>query len=210
MSCIDLIHSIPESLAEAASIDDLTETVMNTDTWEERQAQVLDYIYRQRLVRLIRTAKRGESTLKELRAFAEHLDKTTHPSRIKKLHNLTKPYGARWVAYLDILESRVAALESDAPDHLMNRKNVKDILALILENETVSRKHIREKLNLQPANLTRILNMMEASELIESRKVGREKIFSPGANSTECTPETSSRTPATGRWARCLRQEEAA
>ncbi|MCP4118449.1 MAG: hypothetical protein GY737_24240 [Desulfobacteraceae bacterium] len=209
MSYIDLIHCIPESLAESVSIDDLTETVIKIDAFEERQAQVLDYIYRQRLIRLVCTAKRGQSTVKDLRTFAEHMDKVTLPVRIKKLDHLDKPYGARWTAYLEILESRLAALESDAPYHLMNRKNVKEILELILEKGTVSRKQIKETLNLKPANLTRILNMMETSELIESYTVGREKIYSAGANSSVCNPKIPSINSETKRGASYLRLKEA-
>ncbi len=207
---IDLICGIPEKLAESASMDDLTETVLRIDAWDDRQAQVLDYVYRQRLIRLITSAKRGNAASNELSAFARHLDKTTHPVRIKRLDGLDKPYKERWTAYLDIVESRLAALESDVPDHVMNLKNVREILTLVFEQESVSRKTIKDRFNLQPANLTRILNMMEASDLIVCQKVGREIRVSAGPNSHAYEPEASPEHPDFRRWGACFRQQTAA
>lgn len=196
---IDLIYGVPEKLAETATVNDLTETVLSMESWNDRQAEVLDYVYRQILIRLITTAKRGEGTAAELRAFTEHLDRATHPARLKKLENLSKPYGPRWTAYLDLLGSRLASLESDVPDRVMSLKNVREILSFILEHGTVERKKIQQKLGLKPANLTRILNTMESSDLIVSKTVGREKLYSAGANSTVLTTQTKKDEPGVKR-----------
>jgi hypothetical protein len=180
---IDLVHCIPEKLAETVAINDLTETVLSMESWNDRKAHVLDFIYRQLLDRLLRVAKRGEDSARGLRGFAEHLDRATHPVRLKKLEHLSKPYGARWTAYLDIMNGCLASLESDVPDRAMGLKNVPEILAFILEHGTVERKKIQVKFNLKDGNLTRILNTMESSDLIISETVGREKRYSGGSNS---------------------------
>lgn len=207
---IDFIYSVPEKLAETVTVNDLTETVLPMESWNDRQAEVLDYVYRQILIRLITTAKRGEETAAELRSFAEHLDRATHPARVKKLENLTKPYGPRWTAYLDLLGSRLASLESDVPDRVMSLKNVREILSFILEHGTVERKKIKNEFELKPANLTRILNTMESSDLIVSATVGREKLYSAGANSTVLTTQTEKDEPEEKRWADCFRLQPAA
>jgi hypothetical protein len=207
---IDLIYCAPEKLAETVAINDLTETVLSMESWNDRQADVLDYVYRQILIRLVCTAKRGEEAAAELRAFAEHLDRATHPARLIKLESLSKPYGARWTAYLDILGSRLASLESDVPDRVMSLKNVREILEYILDRGTAKRKDIRDKFQLRPANLTRILNTMESSDLIVSRTVGREKLYSPGANSTILKTRTEEDESAVKRGAAYLRLQHAA
>lgn len=206
---IDLIYSVPEKLAETVSVNDLSETVFSMENWNDRQAEVLDYVYRQILIRLITTAKRGEETVAELRAFAEHLDRATHPSRSKKLESLSKPYGARWTAYLDILGSRLASLESNVPDRVMTLKNVREILAFILEHGTVERKKIQDEFKLKPPNLTRILNTMESSDLIVSCSVGREKLYSAGANGAFFRTETTREKTQEDRWCNVFRQRVA-
>lgn len=110
MTNIDLINCAPEALAESALLSDLMESIQKIDRMNDRQAEVLDYIYRHRLVRLLRTVNRGEGSAAELEELYEHLDRVAHPSRLNQLNSLEKPYGARWTAYQDILEHRLAAL----------------------------------------------------------------------------------------------------
>ncbi len=208
---IDLIHCIPEKLVETASTKDLTETVLNKKTFEAREAEVLDYLYRQKLITLVRRAKRGEKSVEELHAFAEHLDRSTHPARLKKLAHLDKPYGARWMAYLDILQSRMAAMGSDVPHQLLKRKHIKEILDVVIESGRAEQKQIREQFKLKAPNLKRILNMMEAAELIEIRTQGRSNIIFPGANISAFRDEMDAeQTKTPHRWARVLRIDKAA
>jgi DNA-binding transcriptional ArsR family regulator len=184
MTTIDLIHSIPDDLAETATLKDLLETVRVIDSWEERQAEVLDFIYRLRVVRLIRSKADSDALIEMIR----HLDKVTHPRRVSQLNGLKKAYGDRWMAYMDILDTRLAALQSGVPARLLARRNVREILELVLARGEIRRSEIGEAFNLKPANLTRILNMMAAAELIECRVKGREKRVLPGANAGIACP----------------------
>ena len=201
MSKIDLINSSPEVLAETADLNALLETVKGIDRWEDRHGQVLDHIYRQRLIKLIRTG----APVNNLRALNEHLARVAHPRRFKQLDSLDRPYGARWTGYQDILESRIAALESNAPKQLLKRAHVKEILNMLIDGSVRTQSDIKTKLKLQPANLTRILNMMESNELIKRKIVGRENRIVPGPNAGRFLPVRHER-----RGASYLRLEKAA
>ena len=184
MPKIDIINSSPEVLAETASLDALLEAVRAIEKWDDRHGQVLDHIYRQRLIKLIRTG----APVNDLRALNEHLTRAAHPRRLKQLNNLDRPYGARWTVYQDILESRIAALDSNAPKQLLKRAHVLEILNLLVDGSVRTQGDIKRELDLLPANLTRILNMMESNELIERKIAGREKQIVPGPNAGRFLP----------------------
>jgi len=168
---IDLACAVPETLAQEAKLGDLLDTVRNTAVWEDRQAEVLDYVYRERLIRLIRE----RAPVEEIRAFHEHLGRVAHPRRKEAWEGLSKPYFARWSAYRDVLENRIAALSSEAPRQVLQRAHVREILDLVATGAADSQKTLGEMLGLTKTNLTRVLQLMEANELIERRSQGREK-----------------------------------
>ncbi len=194
MAIIDLIHCSPEELAELASLSDLMETIRNADRIDERQAQVLDYVYIYRVIRLIRFARRGENSTRELEDLFEHLDRVTHPRWLALLKNPERPYGARWTAYRDILENRLGALLSQVPERLLKRAHVEEILHLITKEKSISRKKIGKVLGLKQANLTRVLHMMEANELIDCHPIGRKIILTAGANAPGQSPTAENET----------------
>jgi hypothetical protein len=192
---IDLIHCIPEELAESARIEDLLETVRGIERWEDRQAEVLDSIYRLRVLRLVR-----EGSVDEIRSLNRHLRQVVHRRRREALDRLSKAYGAQWEGYADLLESRLAALSSEVPVALIKgREHVREILRLVFRGEARTQGEIQRKLALQPANATRVLNLMEANELIKRMKVGREKLIFPGANAERLRGEIEGAEEGTGR-----------
>ena len=177
MPTIDLKTAVPEILAETASLDDLLAAVKGIEAWDDRQAEILDHAYRFRTAKLLRAAD-AESEILEL---ITHLDRVAHPRRTAALDGLEKPYASRWRAYVDLLDARLHALQSPAPAMVMRRAHVEKILDLVVRGEVSNRKELKEKIRLRDANLTRLLNLMEANELIERRAVGREKKILPGA-----------------------------
>ncbi len=182
MANIDLINCAPEALAESTPLSDLMDSIQKIDHVNDRQAEVLDYIYRHRLVRLLRTVNRGEGATPKLEELYEHLDRVTHPRRLNQLNALEKAYGDRWIGYQDILEHRLAALMNQPSKWILERAHVKEILSFVLFEKSIKQKQIRGKLGLKPANLTRILAMMAANELINIHTRGREKIVNIGEN----------------------------
>ncbi len=200
MEAIDLIHCVPEKLAEEANLDQLLQTVKSIEKWEERHAEVLDYVYRQRLIRLL--VRRSSED--DLSALNEHLECMLHPRRLEAMQHLSRPYSDRWAAYKDILESRLASLRSRAPQQVLKMAHVEQILDLLLSGRASKQADIKEAFRLRPANLTRVLNIMEANDLIERRTEGREKLIRPGPGIERIRSALETDTPKTRRWAYCL------
>ncbi|MGA2400563.1 MAG: winged helix-turn-helix domain-containing protein [Syntrophobacteraceae bacterium] len=202
METIDLIQCIPEKLAEEANLDRLLQTAKSIDRWEERHAEVLDYIYRYQLIRLL--VRRSSED--DLNALNEHLERMLHPRRQEAMQHLGRPYGERWAAYKDILESRLASLHSAAPQEVLKMARVKQILELVLRGGATKQTEIQERLGLKPANLTRVLNVMEANELIDRRKEGRENTIHPGPGTDRLLPALKKDTTETDRMTDAFRQ----
>ena len=197
---LDLIYCVPVKLAEEASLDQLLQTAKSIEQWEERHAEVFDYIYRQRLIWMLTR----RASVDDLSALNEHLARMLHPRRLEAMRHLSKPYGERWAVYRDILESRLASLRSSAPKLVLEMAHVRQILELVRSGRATRQSEIGKALGLKPANLTRILNVLDANELIERRTEGREKLIrpGPGIDRIPSAPETD--TPKMPRWAGCL------
>ncbi len=176
MSAIDLESAVPEILAETASLDDLLAAVKGVETWDDRKAQILDHVYRYRTDKLLRAAD-AENGIPEL---IGHLDRVAHPRRAAALDGLEKPYASRWRTYIDLLDARLHALQSPAPAMVRRRAHVEEILELVVGGAVANRKELRQKTGLGEANLTRLLNLMAANELIVLSAAGREKRIMPG------------------------------
>ena len=54
MKHTDLINCSPEKVEEDLSFDELLETIFSIEKWEERHAEVIDYIYSSKTIRLLR------------------------------------------------------------------------------------------------------------------------------------------------------------
>ena len=177
----NLLEDMPQELVESADLEELMATVLAIPQWQNRHAQVLDYIYRHRLLRLVRTSGTGCAPLEDVDAFYDHLARVNHPRRREVLNALDRPYADRWRAYLDLLDTHIGALRSRAPERLLQqRSHVADILQLIKIGCATTQKDIQEILGLKEANTSRILKMMEAAELIVRHRVGRENRLVPG------------------------------
>lgn len=81
----------------------------------------------------------------------------------------------RWRAFADLVDTKIGMLDSQEPETARQLLHAAQILDLVAENPGWTQTQIAEKLTLKPANLTRILGILEANELIERQSVGREK-----------------------------------
>lgn len=178
MAFIDLDNSIPDLLAESATIQDLWETQRQTLEWNRRQADVLDFLYRYHTYRLVR-ARDPEGLIE----WINHLERCTTPVALANLDRLDPAFGAKWTAYKELLAARLEADQSPALPQVLDKAHVKAVLDLIQAEKALSQKEIQGKLGLKRPNMTRILNLMEANELIERRKEGRENsiVLGPAA-----------------------------
>jgi hypothetical protein len=193
---IDLVYDVPEELAQDAPLPELLKAVKSIETWTERHAEVLDYVYRRR----VRAALSGRATtIEALRELDRHLAQVTNPIRREALNALGKPYYERWCAYRELLEGPIALLASAAPDLVMQRRHVREIVGRVTRQPGITQQELIDALRLGKANATRILKLMEANGLIERRAVGRENHVYLGRRGEAHAPQ-----PDAQRWGRLL------
>lgn len=181
---LDLETAAPEDVAFHASLADILAAVGARKQWSERMAQVLEYAYCERLLKLVRTG----APLEQLREFNEHLAQVVHPARRALLEGLGKPYFTRWSMLRALLEMRIESLRSDLPAQVLNREHVRDILARVRSAGELSQQQLLEQLGLGKANLSRILSLMEANELIDKLPRGSTNMITLGVRGRELAP----------------------
>ena len=87
----------------------------------------------------------------------------------------------RWRAFADLVDAKLAALAARQPGRAAALAHAERILELVAAEPGLTQVELGERLQLKPANVTRILAALEADELIERRRVGREKRVHPGS-----------------------------
>lgn len=171
---IDFEYSNPLELAQEATLEDLWTAATGIEQWAERPAEVLDFIYQFRLIGLLR----GRAGIEELLELAEHLDRYGHPAHValkNAVNGLKKPYASRWLTYKDLLDRRMSAIDNRSDKDLLGRVHVREMLELLARGGEMNHGDLQRALNLRAANTTRIVNMLEANELVECQRQGREK-----------------------------------
>ncbi|MDX1997306.1 MAG: helix-turn-helix domain-containing protein [Thermoanaerobaculia bacterium] len=81
----------------------------------------------------------------------------------------------RWRTLSDLVSTRIGMLDTQEPETARNLLHAEEILTFVAANPGTTQAEIGRELGLKPANLTRILGILEANELIERQAVGREK-----------------------------------
>jgi MarR family len=81
----------------------------------------------------------------------------------------------RWRAFADLVSTRLGMLDTQEPETARSLLHAEEILAFVAQHPGCTQSEIREDRELKPANLTRILGILEANELVERQTVGREK-----------------------------------
>lgn len=176
---IDLIDCIPLDLAGSEDLKELLDALLKAarsiDEWTDRHAEVLDFVYRYRLLRLLVSRRPNDELSKELRMLGRHLRQMTAGHRVAAMARLSRSYPDRWTAFRGLAADRIEMIESDAPDRLLERAHVQDILKRVHRGEFRIQADITDCGDFGSApNVTRILNMMERNGLIERHKHGRE------------------------------------
>ncbi len=176
---IDLVECIPLDLAGAEDLgellDALLETARGVDEWTERHAEVLDFIYRYRLLRLLVSRRPNDGLREDLLVLDRHLRQMMAGHQVAAMARLQRSYPDRWATLYDLAADRIEMIESDAPSRLLKRAHVQDILRRVHQGAFRTQADIADCGDFGGApNVTRILNMMERNGLIERHKLGRE------------------------------------
>ncbi len=103
----------------------------------------------------------------------------------------------RWRGFADLLDARRAVLAAQDPAAARRLAHAGSILDLVARQPGLTQAAIAQRLRLRPANLSRILGVLEAHELIERRSAGREKQIHPGRLLPTLPPATEPSRPGT-------------
>lgn len=169
-----LLLPLPELLAVVRAIS----------AWTDEHATRLDYIYGQRVARTLA----GRCSVEDLSGLLDHLRRAI--GLLRRAAGLDASWLARWEGMASAIDARIDQLTSQDVEAVLERAHVKPLLKLVAEQQRadpqgVPQALLLEKLGLKKANLTRILNLLEANELIERRGAGRENRVVLGRNVPE-------------------------
>ncbi len=129
--------------------------------------EAIDYVLRHTVIRLLVRAA-GEE---ELEAAHEELRRLVPIALEPKL----AAWVPRWRGLADLLEARLAVLSARDVESARRMAHAAEILALVASKPGWTQTKICDRLKLGAANLSRILGILEAHELVERRSVGRER-----------------------------------
>lgn len=88
-------------------------------------------------------------------------------------------YADRWRAVADVLDARLEMRAARSEDEALSLKHANEIMEAIRHEPGVIQAKLGAALGLSPPNLSRILAVLESNELIERRRIGREKAIYP-------------------------------
>lgn len=168
-----LLNRSPEYWAREASLQELQVEVRKLESWTEQAAEVLDFVYVERGMRVLARTQTGSRV--DALALADHLERVAHDSVRGQLAKLERPYFARWRFMSEIMHR--CALRLDVPHKVLDRKHVRDIL---LRVHVAGGRIAQGDLTLIPNEGQRsaTLKLMEQWDLIERRADGTARLVS--------------------------------
>lgn len=174
MTVQDISHLLAEGPAQllARSLADYAVLLRSAAELAPEHLEAVDYALRNQVVRLLVRAADEQ----ELEPAYDALRRMVPIEREAELAR----WETRWRAFADLLDARLAALVSAQPEAARRFAHAAEILALVGEEPGLTQAEVGERLGLKPANLSRVLGVLEAHELIERRRVGRNKEIQPG------------------------------
>jgi DNA-binding transcriptional ArsR family regulator len=132
---------------------------------------VLDHVLR---LRLVRTLSR-ENDPAALRSELDDLRRLVPHARRAELDVRCFPWAARWASFGDIVEAALESLESRDSETVRQLAHCSEVLEHLERFAGVSQVNLGEAIGIKPANLSRILGILESNGLIKREAIGREK-----------------------------------
>ncbi len=166
----DLLTEGPGELLDR-SLEEYATLIRQADEILPEHLEAVDYAVRHTVLRLFIRSAGGAAGEEELEKVHDGLRRLVPVARESEL----APWLPRWRAFADLIESRLAVLDNQDPAAVRSLAHSSAILDLVGRKPGLKQSDIGERLHLKPANLSRILNVLEAHELIERQSVGRER-----------------------------------
>lgn len=173
---IDLERGDPHQLVDSP-LDELREALPPEGAWSERKSESLDYAIAHRVLRALRC----DAEHPELLALLEVIHDA---AAIARDEPGMSEWSLRWRGIARVVDARIGTLSNQRWQPLLKYQHVVPIVETVRAHEGITQQAL---LNMLPEvksapNLTRVLNMMEANELIVRRKQGRENSLYLGRN----------------------------
>ncbi len=160
----------PRSLIDC-SPDALRELVRAVPAWSEPLARQLDQVLRSRVVE----ALAGSADSDALSALQAAMQAMLPRARQAEVRGLDRDWWARWSAWADLLDTRLAQLQARDPERVRHLRHVPQLLQALEELDGPSQAELGERLGLSAPNLSRLLRTLEDHELVERRADGQAK-----------------------------------
>ena len=147
--------------------------------WDEAATRNLDGA----VTAMVGTAlARSAPDLDELEDFQSLL--RAAGQRLPESGNTRERYAARWESLSDCLRIRAELMVHGSYEAVSHMRHVPEIVAALTKagENGLTQDELRKQFDLQPANLTRILNTLENHRVVVRERSGKEKRVRLGAN----------------------------
>jgi DNA-binding transcriptional ArsR family regulator len=166
---LDPLGAAPQVLFDLP-LSELEAMWKSIDPWTPRHAEVADLVLRHRVHRAIRR----RIDLSDARSLYDHIRRLVARSRLRKVDSPERTWTERWRGYADMLDTHVDALRTRDVNKALARAHAREILSFLSTHGDVPQKAIELRLGLGKANVSRVLGLLEAHELVERRLDGRQ------------------------------------
>ncbi len=167
-----LLDKSPEFWSRHATLNELQAAVRAIKTWSDDQAEVLDFAYLERCLRLL--GRPEASAQAEALALAEHLERVAHDRARGQLEGLRRPYFVRWRMFVELLQRFAHRLEAP-PTSVLERKHVRPLLLAVYEAGGRCAQADLAHIIGNEGQRSVTLKLMEEWELIERPSVGNTR-----------------------------------
>lgn len=168
-----LLERSPEYWAREATIEELQTEVRNLLSWTEQVAEVLDFAYVERSMRVLSRTQVGSR--EDALALADHLERVAHDSVRIELEKLRRPYHTRWRMLSELMHR--CAMHLEVPHRILDRRHVREILLrLFTAGGTVAQGELTMIPNEGQRSAT--LKLMEQWDLVKRHADGTARIVS--------------------------------
>ncbi|MCB9694514.1 MAG: MarR family transcriptional regulator [Alphaproteobacteria bacterium] len=158
----------------AATIREVQEAARAVTRWTEQDARLLDQGVKSHVLEAL-VGCTDPDVLFDIRKAVLQLVRRADQAVLRRLD---RDWIERWEGWAALLDLRAAQLLKRATSgaQVASIKHVPQILALVRENPGSTQRDIARRLDLTAPNVTRLLRILEDSQLIERRKCGNAKV----------------------------------
>lgn len=167
---------VDQILAEARP-EDVREALLEAEAWSDIEAETADFV----LSYWVRTTVGDPRRAGDLPPLRRTLAATQLPHNLAALEAAGLPHGDRWRCLLDLVERQIEA-NSDRDterERVLDRRHVPELMQLVAEagGRGFPQKLARERLDVNPANATRLVRLLERVGYLRHERSGRENLL---------------------------------